>query len=293
MHQSGRFAPPPRRVPLSLTVANFFNGGTQIGWFLFGFGMIFVWAFVMNGDYSFATFRGPFGRAYGVVTRIVKTNASEGGGKHSRGTPIYENHYVYSVAGQGFSGISYSTGERVQMGDRVEIEFQEGQPDRSRIAGMRRSMFGPFVLFVLIFPTVGLILILVFTRTGTKRNYLLRYGVLTDGKLVSKEPTNMSVNRQTVYELTFEFAGYDGRMHQAKARSHQPHRMEDEAREPLLYDAENPSRAYILDEAPARPKLDEMGELHGNLSMTILLLVVPLIVIIGHGTFLLYKLGIL
>jgi hypothetical protein len=34
--------PPPRRVVFSLVVANMFNGIGQIGWDVFGFGMIFV-----------------------------------------------------------------------------------------------------------------------------------------------------------------------------------------------------------------------------------------------------------
>ena len=44
-------------------------------------------------------------------------------------------------------------------------------------------------------------------------------GILTTGKFVSREPTNMTVNKQRVWEVTFEFTDRNGQRHEAKARS--------------------------------------------------------------------------
>ena len=70
------FAAPPRGVPLSLRVVNFFNVMAQIGWFVFGFGMIFFWIFGMNADFSFATFHVD-GQTRGRVLSVKSTGASE------------------------------------------------------------------------------------------------------------------------------------------------------------------------------------------------------------------------
>ncbi len=47
------FPDPPRHVPRSLRLGmllgGFFN---QLGWFIFGFGMIFYWIFVVQADFA-------------------------------------------------------------------------------------------------------------------------------------------------------------------------------------------------------------------------------------------------
>ena len=140
------FAAAPRHVPLSLAVLNVFNGFSQIGWFVFGFGMIFFWAFAGNADFSFITFRGNVAEVAGKVTSVESTGASE------NDTSIMANHYEYSVAGQRFTGTSYTKGGAASAGEEVKVQYSPGNPARSRIAGMRTGQFGPFVLFVTIFP---------------------------------------------------------------------------------------------------------------------------------------------
>jgi hypothetical protein len=278
-----RFASPPRRVPMTLIVTNLFNALSQIGWALLGFGGIFFWVFAMNADFSFVTFRGEMNRIAGEVLQIEKTNASEGGSKNSPGTPVYRTHYAYSVAGQRLTGTSYSTGHHPEVGQQVDVEYIKGKPAESRIQGMRRKLFGAGAGFVVIFPLVGLGLAWGGLRLGLKRNHLLRDGLVAMGTLVDKRATATQVNKQTVYELTFEFTARDGQRHRAKVRSHQPQRLEDEAQEPLLYDPANPGKAYLLDEAPSRPVIDPNGELEGRGNRALLALILPAIVIIGHG----------
>ena len=253
-------APAPRRVPPSIRVANAFNGVSLIGWFLVGFSSIFMWVFVGNADLSFVTFRGEVAKAAGRVTRVEETNASE------NDTKVVATHYEYSVAGNPFNGVAYATGRSKSVGENVEIEYTAADPAKSRIPGFRRAMFSPFVLFVLIFPAVGAGLIYAGLRVGHRRNHALEHGVLTSGKLVEKRATNVRVNNQPVYEFVFEFTARDGRRHQAAVRSNAPAALEDERAEPLLYDPSDPSRVYVLDEAPARPQINEAGELVGRLS---------------------------
>lgn len=270
------FSSPPRHVPLSLRIVNLCNGIAQVGWLVFGFSMIFVWTFVANGDYSFLTFRGPFEQATGRIVDVDETGASE---NNSR---ITAYHYEYSVSGYPFKGVSYSTSASAATGDSVPVEYAPGHPERSRVAGMRRAMFGPFVLFVLLFPTIALVVIVVAVRIGLKRNHVLQHGVFTTGTLKDIQPTNMRVNRRTVMAATFEFTGRDGQRHETEARTTDTRRLEDEAAEPLLYDPNDPTKAWMLDEAPARPSLTASGDLTGNPVRAVVAAIVPALVIAGN-----------
>src|SRR5712691_5240252 len=100
LDSSLRFAPPPRRVPFSLSMTTALNAVVQLGFCVFGFSSIFFWVFVANADFSFIACAGASGRSTGTVTRVIDTNASE-----QRRT-IQENHYEYSVAGKPFEGVS-------------------------------------------------------------------------------------------------------------------------------------------------------------------------------------------
>lgn len=268
-------APPPRRVPLSLTIVNLFNVITQIGWFVFGFGMIFAWVFIGNADFSSITFRGTHPVARGKVTRISETGASIG---HR---PVIANHYEFSVAGTRYDGTSYSTGDAKSAGDEVKIEYDEGNPERSRIEGQRRAQFGPGLVFVGIFPLIGFLILAFATRSGLRRNQLLRDGLLASGTLIGRERTNVTVNNRPVWKLVFEFTGRDGQRHEASANVTDTDRLEDDAQEPLLYDPNNPEKAYMLDEVPARPQFEANGELRGR-GFPIGYLIVPGLVIAGN-----------
>ena len=270
---SSHFTPPPRPVPLSLRILNFFNVGAQVGWFVFGFGMIFFVVFGTNADLSVLTFREPGGQTVGRVTRIEATGASE---NHQR---VEAAHYEFSVAGRLFTGKSYSTGGSPAAGANVTIEYDEDNPERSRIAGMRRAMFGPWVMFVAIFPLVGLVILYFATRSGVKRNHLLREGIFTTGTLLGSEPTNMYINKRQVWKLTFTFVDRMGQRREAVAKTTDTQRLQDEAAEPLLYDPDDPSRACLLDEAPARPQFEGNGEMVGRPVAAFFALLLPAIVI--------------
>jgi len=277
-------APPPRRVPLSLTLVNVFNLFAQIGWFVFGFGMIFAWVFLGNADFSFITFRGPHAQATGRVTSVESTGASQ------NDQTITANHYEFSVAGSRYSGTSYTNTDSKSAGDEVTVEYNEKHPERSRIAGMRRGQFSPLVMLVLIFPFIGALFVVFATLSGFRRNHLLRNGLLSTGKLLGRERTNVTVNDRPVWKLTFEYVGRDGQRHEATASTTDTARLEDEAQEPLLYDPTNPSVAYVLDEAPARPQFEPNGELRGRLLPGLLSAIIPGLVIASNLLVIAFKL---
>ncbi|HEU4522740.1 MAG TPA: DUF3592 domain-containing protein [Thermoanaerobaculia bacterium] len=269
-------APPPRNLPITLRIANLYNLVTLIGFAVLGFGMIFVFTFVANADLSFVTLRGELERVAGRVTRVEETSASE------NETRVIANHYEYSVAGRPFQGVAYATGQRLSVGETVDVEYKPADPKLSRVPGMRRAMFSPFVLFVAIFPLIGFGMVAGGMAMGGKRNHLLRNGLIAHGTLKEKLPTNITVNNMPVWKLVFEFSARDGRRHEATAKTTDPSRLEDERQETLLYDPDQPSRAYLLDEAPARPQVDDRGELVGRAS-AFGRLILPLLVLSAIG----------
>lgn len=283
-------APPPRNVPLSLWLHAYCGGLSQLGWLFFGFGMIFYWVFVGAADLeSLFYFRGTLETAKGHVTEAVETSYSEGGGKGRKGTPIWANHFEFDYRGQTYRDVSYAVGRGLKFGDRVTVEFPAGDPVHARILGMRCKPFSAWVMFVTIFPLVGMAFIAAGIRRGRKAVRLLRDGLLAPATMVKQERTNSSVNNRPVFKLHFEFTADDGQVYHATYRSHEPERFTD-SHEPLMYHPLNPEYALPLDAVPGRAEFDESGFLRPrNGFATIWILILPALSIFAHGTVFLVK----
>lgn len=256
---------PPRVVPLSTRITVLFGGGlARVGWFFFAFGMVFVWIFVGNADWSGPfLFHGKLETATASITSREKTTFSEGGNKHHRGTPIFANHYRFKLGGAEYTGVSYQVGTSAgaSEGGTVLVEFPKGNPTVSRIRGMRRAPFGLTVAFVFIFPAIGLALALASFWSGRKNVRLLVNGELAQGRLTDKSPTRTRVNNRTVFKMTFEFLDRNGQTRQAVAKTERPERLENNVFEPIFYDPQNPERVVLLDGLPGKQGFSEHGEL--------------------------------
>jgi len=279
MSRDFRLPPPPRSVPFSLSAVT--AVGSTIAWLLLAFSSLFFWLFCTRADLSFVTFRPPYEEAQGTVRAINATGASE---NHQQ---IAGVDYSYRVGGEELHGTSYVPGTAPEVGDPVTVEYLPNAPRKSRIAGMRRDLWGPWILFLALFPAGCLIVVTISVRTGLRRCELLRLGMVTTGKLIDKRRTSMTVNKQRVYELIFEFQSYDGRQFTASTRSHRTERLEDEREEPLLYDPLDPSRSVMVDSLPSRPELDEGGNLCGRPGAFVLFALLLPALVVGINLFLL------
>lgn len=160
MHQEPHFplVPPPRPVPFLLRAQVLFGGVLNfIGWFFFGFGLIFVLIFGSLADLSsWYRFRGEVETARGTITAVEETSSSE------NKTRIYAYRYSFRTPnGEEHKGVSYRTGRSHEPSEEIIVEYLPDEPSYSRIQGMRRAEFSPWVLFVVIFPLVGFIFVLV------------------------------------------------------------------------------------------------------------------------------------
>lgn len=259
---------PPRRVPLSLVIKVLFGGVRgQFGWGIALVGVLISWIFVLNSEFTTPIFfRGQVLSAAGKVTRIDKTAFSEGGSRRRRrsGRPIYAIHYSYQTdGGEAQTGVSYKIGSDVsgppQVGPEVIVEYPAGRPDISRIEGLRRKPFAWFLGFLGVVPLIGFGLALYGFFGGLGNWALLSRGHPTTARLLHKRRTGSSVNKQSVWAMTFEYTTIEGETFETVVKTHLNENLEDDAEERLVYNPGRPGQAVLIDNLPGEPQLDSMG----------------------------------
>jgi hypothetical protein len=281
-----RMMAPPRSVPLSCRLALMLNLGVQIGFFVLAFSTPFFWLFVANADLPWLTFRGEVTRTNGAVTSVVSTHASENK-RH-----IWALSYRYSVDARQYEAVSYVTGGTdLEPGSLVIVEYLKGNPAKSRIEGLRRGMFGPAVLFVLIFPLIGLAIVLVALRYGVRKSAILSRGVTVFAKYKETRATNMTVNKRPVFEVIHEYRTLEGELREASTSTTDVDSITDDAEEMLLYDPARRDSGVPVDSLTPLPELDEGGGFRSNLTGALWRLAFPAAVIAGNAAWLLHKMG--
>jgi hypothetical protein len=278
---------PPRAVPACVSLTVLFGGALQqVGWLLFGFGMIFFYAFVLQADWS-----GPLlavmetRRATGLVTSVEGTNASE------NDSPVYAVHYRFIAAdGTKVEATAYSTGYYPDAGQRLSVTYMRSQPTVARVEGMRRTTFGPLAAIAGIFPLIGAVMILFGLREGLKGNRLLGSGRLAFGTLTAAVPTNTTINNRQVIAMTFSFRAHDGATYEVTSKTNQPERLGDQVEELVLFDPNDPTYGTALDGMPGSLSIDNSGGLRlGSPAACLTTLILPGITLLGHGLYLFFR----
>jgi hypothetical protein len=266
-------------VPLALRLRLSLGGFPQIGFFLLLFSTPFFWMFAANADLSPLLYRGRLEQAAGRVVRVADTGASEGKVR------VRRVEYVFRAPGSGDQhGRSYVTGSAPGPGEAVVVQYPTGRPQFSRIEGMRRSMFGPGALVVLVFPLVGLVLAGFGVRHGMRRARVLAAGCHAEATLRSTEETNVTVNKRRVIAMTFEFGDLAGQRHEVVERTTDPAKLADDRRETILYDPERPSQAVFADTLPDSVRVDESGQLEaGPTGPALAVMVLPLLLLAANA----------
>jgi hypothetical protein len=278
-------SPPPRSLPFDLSIRVVLGDILgQVGWFLVGFGFIFVWAFDATGTVaSVFRFSGELATVEGTTTGWRETSLS------INDEDVYETTYAFAVNGRAFTGSSYATGYYVAEGVVVTIEYRPTDPSFSRIESMRASPAGVAIAFVFVFPFIGLAFVRAGLRRGLRARRLLVEGHLAQATLKSKEEV-ISRADKPVYRLVFEFTADSGGSHEVEVTTNHAWRLEDEETERVVYDPRHPSDAVLLDDLPGGPAIDARGSFVGGgaagMVVALLCLVLPVLTILGHGLFL-------
>lgn len=138
------------------------------------------------------------------------------------------------------------------------------------------------MLFILLFPVIGLTMMTVGVRKGLKALRLLTRGIPAQGRFVGQTATNVQINDTPVMAMTFEFKTVDGRTARCVAKTHETRELRDDSEEPLVYDPEDPSVAVLLDELPGRPRITEDSVVRSREGMVWHLLLVPVGTVLMH-----------
>lgn len=240
--------PSARVIPLSLRLALFFGHPVAlIGCILFCLGMMFMILFGMSADTNaLLYFRDSDPSVPARIVDIKSTNSSES----KRYSSTY--HYEYTVDGRDLKGTSFSSKSRARVGDVLPARYVPGEPERSRIAGMRSAPNSWGVIpFTMIFPLIGASMLYFAIRRFKTNLHLARYGIVTTGQVGRREATNVTINDQRVYRVYFTFSDNSGKKHESYVDSHHHENLGDEHAESLLYDAKQPEKAVLIDSLPA------------------------------------------
>lgn len=187
--------------------------------------------------------------AEGKITKVLTSNAEV------NGESVYKFVYTYTTSNGEFTGQGYATGEIFDEGDDLIVYYKARKPEVSMVPELRKGEFGSFVgWLVMIFPLIGFIMLFFGTRNTIRTVGVLKVGMLAKGKLLKMEPTNTKIDDQTVYAMTFEFTGKDGKQYQCIAKTHKTYNLQDDDEEQLFYDSNNPENAVLLDTLPGSVK---------------------------------------
>jgi hypothetical protein len=145
---------------------------------------------------------------------------------------------------------------------------------------MSTSTFPAVVLFVVIFPLLGLGFLIFGLRSNIKALKLLINGTFSKGKMIAKEATGTRINNNTVFKYIFEFEATGGMKYQAKCATHQVWRVEDEDLEIILYDPSYPENAVVLDAIPTAPQINSLGHFEPASPSAATVFILPVISIV-------------
>lgn len=181
---------------------------------------------------------------------IISTNGTN---TYVNDIRIYEFTYQFNATdGNTYTGKSFYAGYKTFGNNQVTIRYKSDNPEVSCIVGMETAAFPRWIIvFVLIFPTVGILLLYFGYKKGIRNIKILEFGKVALGTYKSKMPTNAKINNSQVYKFFFDFTAQDGNIYTATGETHYTHLVEDEKQEPVIYNSVNPSEAVVVDTLPA------------------------------------------
>ena len=260
----------PRALPRNLIVRLLFGDGLAVsGWWLAVLlvGITFLLARqkeLSPEDYD--------RQATAWATKIEKTST------FYAQKPVYSVSYTFrDEAGTSHAGESFNTGAPV--GRSWTVYYQSADPSVSQLDGMRRHK-RPWTWLLMCFPILAVGIVCWELWIGVRNLRLLRRGAETSGKRVEvRESWGWSTfldrsARATSFTFEYEVAGktYTTKV---KVKAKRAVVLNDDVREPMLYDPKRPSRATTLDHLPGSPRITADGDLEARAGTVIHLLILP------------------
>jgi hypothetical protein len=227
---------------------HFFGRTSCIIGFLFSLiGLLFIifFSFQINWQIYFAG-KKDLVATQGIITGFQETEYAV------NDNPLFSYNYRYNDHSDNtyFGNFMEFEGE-YSLGQSVDIEYLRKSPDSSRFMGRDRRNFDQIMFLggIGAFLT-GLFFLVPSSRKTRRERRLIMTGLPAEGRLILAEPTNLLINEQPVYNLTFEFKSGRNSSEKCSIRSHLIRNFSNEHREKLIYDPRKPSNAIVIDTLP-------------------------------------------
>jgi len=237
-----------RNIPLTIMLRIWLASAlTIIGIILSLFMLPFSLTMVPFSDIFSTSFNSNDPVAIGIIIESNETSAEIGS------ESVYEYKYQYQLPdGRIYARTGYNTGERKNTGEEIGISYKQSNPAKFRAVDLRNSLFEGYTaaIFILLFQAGGLTMLYSGTRKALRRIYILRVGVISNAKLVNRNPPDDLIDERAIYDLTFEFTASDSKIYKVVFTLSSVKNITDEGYEILVYDPEKPEKAVLLDQLP-------------------------------------------
>lgn len=247
---------PPRSVSLNLKIKMLFGGSANFfAWAFISFGLVFCLAFdIAETVRELRMFSGEIMTVEGISTGYSGTNIT------INDETVLELRFSFKgIDNKEYQGRSFATGSYIEEGTPVPVEFNADYPKYSRIEGTRYSVMGAWGLLILLFPLIGLTVLIFSVKSGFSKINILKNGIYAKGNLIKSYETGTEINECPVYKMIFEYRDENGQTHKTSVKTTNPDVLEDDDNEKMIYNPSNPSKAVFIDTLPYKTKLDHNG----------------------------------
>lgn len=220
------------------------------------FGVIFI--SLMMGNELLKPFQ-YIGEKEEVVGKIISVDSTNT--KVNERT-VYKIHYAYQTDQGAFEGNSYTeikysdssyeeneiqsvNQQKFAKGEPVKIEVMKANSAISKIKDTRPTEFPNFLYLFLLFPIVGLWLMIKNLKKGIEKINLVKNGIETEGIVVKTYRSGLEVNDVPEYILVAEFKDQNGLTHQIKDKTFDYEKTQELKKVKVIYDKRKPSIAII------------------------------------------------
>jgi Protein of unknown function (DUF3592) len=173
-----------------------------IGAVILAFGLFYVWTFFpahLYRDWELT-------RSYAATGSIVSAKPT---GLRIGDQPVIRYEFSFQPwDGPVKTGVSYTTAWHWRQGDRVNIRYLREDPSVATIEGARMSETNAGSVVVVLFPAIGIALILWFVSARLRIGHLLTHGQVTTAEIIKVEAMGFTWRSKTMHRVTLHCAGW-------------------------------------------------------------------------------------
>ena len=180
----------------------------------------------------------------GIVTKTEATNLT------INGVVVWRNEVTFQENGESIVSVGYTTGKEVREGESVKVRLHPEDLMIHCPQNMRMSKSSLDTAFVLLFPVLGIFVMITPWFTRRKQWRLYEHGLVADIRVMHVKPTNMHVNEERVFKVGVQYPNFP-EMVEAKilnaddlSRLKEGHELGHPVR--VIYDPQKPKKFAVL-----------------------------------------------